>query len=105
MYVKFKVPFNFEGEEHEGVELDFDRLTGDDIEKAVEILAAEKRPMGNSLPEFSKPFCAQMAAIAAKKPVEFIRGLPVREYVKVTIEAQNFLLDGVSEVGSTQPTQ
>jgi hypothetical protein len=104
-YVKFKAPYNFEGAEHEGIEMDFDGLTGEDIEKAVEVLNAEKRPLGSALPEFSKVFCAQVAALASKKPAEFIRGLPVREYVKVTLEAQNFLLDGVSEVGSMQPTQ
>jgi hypothetical protein len=105
MYVKFKNTYSFEGTDYDGIDLDLDRLTGEDIEKAVEHLAAAKRPIGNTMPEFSKTFCAQIAAIAAKMPVEFIRGLPVREYVRVTLEAQNFLLDGASEVGSTQPTQ
>jgi hypothetical protein len=105
MYVKFKNIYNFEGTDYEGVDLDFDKLTGEDVEKAVEYLTAARRPLGNTLPEFSKTFCAQIAAIASKMPVEFIRGLPVREYVRVTLEAQNFLLDSASEVGSTQPTQ
>jgi hypothetical protein len=105
MYVKFKKTYNFEGTDHEGIELDFDKLTGEDVEKAVEYLTAARRPLGNTMPEFSKTFCAQIAAIASKMPVEFIRGLPVREYVRVTLEAQNFLLDSASEVGSTQSTQ
>jgi hypothetical protein len=105
MRVNFKNIYNFEGTDYEGIDLDFDRLTGEDVEKAVETLSATKRPLGNNIPEFSKTFCAQIAAIASKMPVEFIRGLPVREYVRVTLEAQNFLLDGASEVGSTQPTQ
>jgi hypothetical protein len=101
MYVKFKVPFDFESEAHEGVDLDLDRLTGDDLEKAQELTVTGKKFIGN-LPEFSKAYCAQVAAMAAKKPVEFIRALPVREYVKVTLEVQNFLFDGASEVGATQ---
>jgi hypothetical protein len=105
MHIKFKNTYNFEGTDYEGIDLDFDGLTGEDVEKAVEYLTAARRPLGNTLPEFSKTFCAQIAAIASKMPVEFIRGLPVREYVRVTLEAQNFLLDSASEVGSTQPTQ
>ena len=102
MYIKFKNPFVFEGETHEGVELDFDNLTGDDIERAQEYLSVAKKPLGHSVPELSKAYCAQVAALAAKQPVEFIRRLPAREYVRVTLEAQNFLLDGASEVGNTQ---
>jgi hypothetical protein len=105
MYVKFKNAYNFEGADYEGIDLDFDRMTGDDVEKAVDYLTASKRSTGTTIPELSKTFCAQIAAIASGKPVEFIRGLPVREYVRVTLEAQNFLLDGASEVGSTQSTQ
>ncbi|MDR1516433.1 MAG: phage tail assembly protein [Synergistaceae bacterium] len=101
MYVKFKDPFVFEGEECDGVDLDLDRLTGNDLEKAQEIVLGQKK-MTSNMPEFSKSYCAQVAALAAKKPVEFFRALPVREYVKVTIEVQNFLLDGASEVGATQ---
>jgi hypothetical protein len=101
LYIKFKNSFNFEGTDYEGMEVNLDGLTGNDIEKAVESLATARRPIGNTMPEFSKTFCAQVAAIAAKKPGEFIRGLPVREYVRVTIEAQNFLLDGASEVWRT----
>jgi hypothetical protein len=101
VYVKFKDPFNFEGETYDGFDMDLDALTGNDLEKAQEIAASQKKIMPN-VPEFSKWYCAQVAAFAAKKPVEFIRALPMREYVKVTIGVQNFLLDGVSEMEATQ---
>ncbi|MDR1471570.1 MAG: phage tail assembly protein [Synergistaceae bacterium] len=101
MYIKFNAPFNFEGEEHDGVELNLDGLTGNDIEKAQTMILMERKT-GSNIPEFSKAYCAQVAALSAKKPVEFFRSLPVREYTKVTLEVQNFLLDGASEVGSTQ---
>jgi hypothetical protein len=102
MYVKFKNPYNFEGAEHDGVDLNLDELTGNDLEKAQELVSATRKSGGSNVPEFNKAYCSQVAALAAKKPVEFFRGLPVREYVKVTFEVQNFLLDGVSEVGTTQ---
>ena len=101
MYVKFKAPYFFEGTEYEGIELDIDGLTGNDLEKALEILSAEKKAFIR-LPEFDKSYCAQVAALASKKPAVFFRSLPVREYVKVTLEVQNFLLDGASEIGNTQ---
>jgi hypothetical protein len=101
MYVRFKNPFIFEGEEHEGVELDLDRLTGNDLEKAQEIIVIQKKVTPN-VPEFSKAYLSEVAALAARKPVEFFKALPVREYIKVTVEVQNFLLDGVSDQESTQ---
>ena len=105
MYVKFKNTYNFEGTDYEGIDLDFESLTGNDIEKAVDALTLTGRSLGNGMPEFSKAFCAQISAIASKKPGEFIRGLPVREYTKVTVAAQNFLLDGVSELASMLSAQ
>jgi hypothetical protein len=99
MYIKFKAPFSFEGEEYEGVDLDLDRLTGNDLEKAQEIVSVERKT-GGTVPELSKAYCAQIAALSSKKPVEFFRSLPASEYVKVTLAAQNFLLDGVSEAES-----
>jgi hypothetical protein len=101
MHIKFKVPFSFEGEEYEGVDLDLDGLAGDDLEKAQEIVSVTGKTVGN-VPEFSKAYCAQIAALSSKKPVEFFRSLPAREYIKVTLVVQNFLLDGVSEVESKQ---
>jgi hypothetical protein len=101
MHVQFKKPFNFEGEEYGGVDIDLDSLSGDDLERAQELISLERKT-GGVVPEFSKAYLAQVAALAAKKPVEFFRALPARESVKVTIEVQNFLLDGASEVGNKQ---
>ncbi|GHV50428.1 hypothetical protein FACS1894216_02610 [Synergistales bacterium] len=101
MLIKFKKPVKFEGEEYSEVDLDLDALTGNDLEKAQEILTAARKG-GAGLPEFSKAYLSQVAALAAKKPVEFFRALPCYEYVRVTLAVQNFLLDGVSE---TEPIQ
>jgi hypothetical protein len=104
MYVKFKKPYSFEGSDYEGVELDLDGLKGSDIEKAQENVVAERRGTG-TMGEFSKSYCAHVAALAAKQPLEFFRNLPAREFSRVTMGVSNFLLDGVSEVEDTPSTQ
>jgi len=104
MYIKFKNPYKFEEQAYEGIEIDFDSISGDDLEKAQTTLAIQRKPLGSSMPEGSKAYCAQVAAFAAHKPAEFIRGLPAREYVKITMETQSFLLDGASEMEDTQQT-
>ena len=102
MYIKFKKPYLFEGETHEGIELNLDGLKGSDLEKAQEIIAAQKKNPGNLVPELSKVYCAQLAALSAKVPCDFISGLPAKDYAKVTLEVQNFLFDGVSDQEETQ---
>lgn len=95
MEIKFKKPFNFEGQEYESITLDLDALTGGDIEEAQFLVTMDKKSSGG-VPELNKAFCAQVAALASKKPVEFVRALPAKEYAKVTLEVQTFLLDGGS---------
>ena len=103
MYIKFRNKFIFEGAEFESIDLNLDSLTGNDLEKAQELVAQDKKT-GSSVPEFNKAYCAQVAALAAKQPVEFIRALPAKEYVRITLEVQNFLLDGVSGEEKEQST-
>jgi hypothetical protein len=102
MHIRFKNPYIFEGETHEGIDLDLDGLKGSDLEKAQEIVSVQRKRMGSAVPELSKAYCAQVAALSAKVPCEFISGLPAKEYARVTLEVQNFLLDGVSDQESTQ---
>jgi hypothetical protein len=102
MYVKFKNPFNFEGVDHEGIDLDLDSLSGNDLEKAQDLALTARKVGGAAILEFNKAYCAQVAALAARQPVEFIRALPVREYVTVTLAVQAFLLDGASEAENTR---
>jgi hypothetical protein len=101
MYVKFKKPYFFEGNEHEGVEIDLDGLKGSDIEKAQEHVVSERRGT-STMGEFSKSYCAHVAAIAAKQPLEFFRNLPAQEFSSITMAVSSFLLDGVSEMENTQ---
>jgi hypothetical protein len=91
--VKFSKPHNYEGKEYAEIELDLDALTGNDIEQAQQLLVVEKKAVPG-LPEFSKAYCAQVAALAAKQPVELIRSLRLKDYNQVIGEVQDFLLDG-----------
>lgn len=80
----------FEGKEFNELELNFDELTGEDLEAA----AIEFTATGNSAPvvELSKPYLAIVVGKAAKVPTLLIRKLPAKDYSKVTVRAQNFLL-------------
>lgn len=92
--VVFTKPFLFEGKEYPSLEFDLDSLSGEDIE-AAEVQFFAKNPQiaaQTPLKEVSKGYLAILAAKAAKVPVELIRKLPAKEYSKVTIKVQAFLL-------------
>jgi hypothetical protein len=83
-------PAILDGNELKELNLDFDSLTGEDLEEA----AVEFQINGNSAPviELSKPYLAIVVARAAKVPTQVIRKLPAKDYSKLTVRAQNFLL-------------
>lgn len=89
-------PIIFDGETIEKIKLDFDSLTGGDIEKA-ELQFNSENPQGATvviMKEMSKGFCAIVAAKAAKVNVNLIRSLNARDYTKITARVMNFLLGG-----------
>lgn len=88
--VKLTKPITFEDKEYTELNLNFDELTGDDLENAF----AEFTASGNQafVVELSKPYLAMVAAKAANVPALVIRKLSAKDYTKVTVLAQNFLL-------------
>lgn len=94
--ITFVKPFVFEGETFNSISLDFENLTGDDIEKAEHQFVAENPSVAAQTPlkEMSKGFLAIIAAKAAKKSVTFIRKLPAPDYSKVTTTTMAFLMKG-----------
>lgn len=86
----FAKPFSFEGQEYESIKLDLESLTGEDM------IAAEREftAGGNftAMTEMNKQYLSIIAAKAAKLPNEFMRRLPAKEFSKVTVLVQNFLL-------------
>lgn len=95
MEIKFEKPFVFEGQEYESLDFDLESLTGNQLEDAQRFVMLENKVVGN-VPAFNPAYIAQVAALAAKKPVELIRALPAPKYTQITFEVQNFLFDGVS---------
>ncbi|QHZ50032.1 hypothetical protein ERICV_05133 [Paenibacillus phage phiERICV] len=86
-------PFTFEGKEYTELLLDFDSLSGEDLLSCESQLktvtdASEFIPMK----EISKPYLTLVVARAAKVPFELIQNLPAKDFSKVTLRAQNFLL-------------
>ena len=75
--------------------VNLESLTGNQLEDAQRFVMLENKVVGN-VPAFNPAYIAQVAALAAKKPVELIRALPAPKYTQITFEVQNFLFDGVS---------
>src|SRR4051812_47328859 len=94
--VTFSKPFQFEGKEYKELVIDTDSLTGNDIELAESqfVLKNPQIAAQTALKELSKGFQAILAARAAGVPVELIKALPARDYSKVTMQIQTFLLNG-----------
>lgn len=91
MEYKFSKPYEFEGTKYESIELDLDKLSGEDMDEIQVQLTAEGYIM--AVPAADTKLCAMLAARAAKKPFEFIKKLPVKDYLKITQEISIFLLN------------
>ncbi len=89
--IVFKKPFQFEGKEYTELTLDLDALTGQQLIES----ETETRALGDRTPmlEVSKSYQAVIAAKAAKVPCDLIKTLPAKEFSKVTVMVQNFLLE------------
>lgn len=94
--IKFAKPIEFEGKTYNELTLDLDSITGNDLEMAEHQFIAQNPEIAAQTPlkELSKGFQAIVAAKAAKVPVELIKALPAREYSRITMKVQTFLLKG-----------
>lgn len=82
---------SFEGNEYKELSLDLDGLTGSDLLKAEREFVVTGGVA--NVPELSKGFLAIVVARAAKVPIDLIHALPAKDFSRVTIEVQNFLLE------------
>lgn len=90
MKIELSKPYSFDGVEFTAVELDLDSMTGRDVSAAKK----EWTRQGNfaAVTAADIDFCAFLAARACKQPVEFVEGLPAKDYCKLAQEVSNFLL-------------
>lgn len=88
-------PIKVEGEHYEKITLDFEKLTGEDIEKAEMQFNAEN-PQNSvvMVKEMAKGFAAIVAAKAAGVNPTVIRKLSAPDYTKVTMRTTVFLTAG-----------
>lgn len=91
--IEFKKPFLFEGKEYTGVDLSgLEDLSGADM-VAVNKIMNRSGANTSVMPEISLEYAFNLAARAAKLPVEFFMALPVREAMKVKSRVMGFLFN------------
>lgn len=88
--VKLSRPLKVEGKELLELVLDLDKLTGVDVDSCL-IEAASAAGMPVLIKQADTGFHAQMAALACGMPVELLRSLSARDYIRVTEAVQGFL--------------
>ena len=85
LVLKFKKPYQFEGREYTAADL-----------CAVAKLSGRDTGI-TPIPEMTIPYAIHMAARASKLPVEFFRGLPAQESMKLKNLVSGFLYGGDGE--------
>lgn len=87
---KLSAPFTYEGETYNEINLDFKKLTGNDILKSEkEILIKEDRYIVSH--EIDTSFLINLAAKAAKINDEVLYALPANDFMAIRRRTQRFL--------------
>lgn len=91
LVIKFKKPFTFEQKEYEEIDLTgLEDLTAQDMVSVDRILKRHNSGI-DVMPEVSMEYALNLAAKAAKQPIEFFQALPPREAMKVKNRIMGFL--------------
>ena len=91
LVIKFKKPFTFEQKEYEEIDLTgLEDLTAQDMVSVDRILKRHSSGI-DVMPEVSMEYALNLAAKAAKQPIEFFQALPPREAMKVKNRIMGFL--------------
>jgi len=90
--IALKNPVTVNGTTYTEIRLDFDSLTGADMEAIENILVAEGS-ITPQLKEFSKAYLMQVAARAARVNINDIRAFPINVVTQLTLRAQAFLMN------------
>lgn len=86
MRITLSHPVQYKDKELDSIDLDLGSLTGNDLIAIEDSLRAT-----GQVNLFSQAYFAAIAARSAHIPVEVLKGLPVKDFMKVTSEVINFL--------------
>jgi len=99
-YVKFKTPYEFEGQEYEGVGLSgLDSLTVKDLADAQAKLNGDAAAANG--PEAAMAFACALATKASGKPIEFFDAMPYGKIARVQAEVLAAIAPGKTDEGHT----
>ena len=90
--IKLLKAIQYDGETVTELHLDFDSLTGQDILNAERELNAGNKSVA-PVKEFDKGYLSIVAAKAAGVPTDMLSLLGAKDFTKVTVLTQNFLLN------------
>lgn len=88
---KLETHIEFEDVKIEELEINFEKLNGEDLINAQNVLSLTGIPVAGAV-EFNKAYLAHVIAKACGKPYEFITALKANDFAKVTLMAQGFLV-------------
>lgn len=92
---KLSKPIVFEGKKYDSLDLNFENLTGADVEKAeMQYIAENPANQMTMVKEMSKGYAAIVASKAAGVHVALIRALSASDYSKITMRTSIFLMRG-----------
>lgn len=86
MRITLSHPVNYKDTQLDALDLELDSLTGNDLIAIEDSLRAS-----GQVNMFSQSYFAAIAARSAHVPVEVLKSLPVKDFMKVTSEVINFL--------------
>ena len=96
LVMKLDKPFTFEGQTYTEVDLSgMEDMTTADLCAVGKIMA--KQGMVTPMPEVTVDYAMYMAARASGKPVEFFKGLPPKEAIKLKGIVVGFLYGGAGD--------
>ena len=95
MKIRLKKALRHKGEELQELDIPLENLTGTDlIDIEQQLFKSGKVAL---MPDYSKVYLIQVAARAAKIPVEVMERLSARDFTVVTNRVQSFLMESDSE--------
>ena len=94
MIITLSSPVKYKDSELSEIDLDLEHITGQDLIDIESSFSAR----GQTVQLFSQGYFAAIAAKSAHLPVEVIKSLPVKDFMKLTNQVIFFLNDTASEI-------